>query len=456
MKTAPPRDPGCSDLAPAGADGQQISGWGRFPSVSARLLAPRSVPEVGRHLQSGSAGFRGICRGLGRSYGDSSLADSVMLMHHLDNFIDFDQVTGILRCCSGVSLSAILHNFSPRGWFLPVVPGTRFVTVGGAIASDVHGKNHHVDGSFSQHVLSLRLMLASGEIIECSQRDNAAIFHASCGGMGLTGVILEATLQLLPVRSAFIEQRSCRSHNLKESMQLIEEHDQARYSVAWLDCMARGDKLGRSLLFLGEHCADNEVQAPGTLQLKVPFTTPAMLLNRHSMSLFNQVYYRAAGRKKAASRIHYQSYFFPLDSITGWNRLYGKNGFLQYQFVLPAETAYEGIREVLDRITAAGKGSFLSVLKKFGAANNNPLSFPTAGYTLTLDFKFEADLLPLLELLDRIVLHHGGRLYLAKDARMSREVFRQSYPRWEEFAALREELGATTVFNSLQSRRLGL
>ena len=437
----------------------KISGWGRYPSMQASILSPRSAAELSSHFQSAAGeSFQGISRGLGRSYGDSSLAKNVIQTRHLDNFISFDEKEGVLCCNAGISLGTILDNFTARGWFLPVVPGTRFVTVGGAIASDVHGKNHHIDGSFSRHLISLRLILASGEVISCSESEHAEIFHATCGGMGLTGVIVDATLQLRPVSSAFVNQQTIKSSNLRDCFDQIEAHTSAHYSVAWLDCMARGENLGRALLFLGEHCPDDERDGrqKRNSSLNVPFSTPALLLNRYSMRIFNRLYYKAGGQSESSSRIHYKKYFFPLDSISNWNRLYGGRGFLQYQFVLPPETAYQGIHEVLSRITAAGKGSFLSVLKKFGEANANLLSFPTSGYTLTLDFKYEADLLPLLRQLDSIVLQHSGRLYLAKDARMSEAVFKSSYPRWQEFVALREKIGATGVFSSLQSQRLGI
>ncbi len=438
----------------------KISGWGRYPGMQASILSPRSLAELSSHFQSAAGeSFQGITRGLGRSYGDSSLANQVIQTRHLDNFISFDESTGVLCCHAGVSLGAILDNIAARGWFIPVVPGTRFVTVGGAIASDIHGKNHHIDGSFSRHLISMRLMLASGEVINCSETEHAEIYHATCGGMGLTGVVVDASLQLRRISSAFVNQQGIKTNNLRECFDQIEAQNSAHYSVAWLDCMAQGEDLGRALLFLGEHCSDDERdqrQKRRNPTVNIPFTTPGLLLNRYSMRLFNRLYYKAAGRPEHSSRIHYKKYFFPLDSISNWNRLYGGRGFLQYQFVLPPETAYQGIHEILCRITAAGKGSFLSVLKKFGEANANLLSFPTSGYTLTLDFKYEADLLPLLEQLDTLVLHHGGRLYLAKDARMSEAVFKSSYPRWQEFAAVREKIGAIGVFSSLQSQRLGI
>jgi decaprenylphospho-beta-D-ribofuranose 2-oxidase len=445
-------------------DRTKISGWGRFPTACARVLSPRSVGELQDLLarESASTAFDGIARGQGRSYGDSALAANVVETGHLDSLLAFDEIAGTLHCRSGVTLGEILRLLTPKGWFLPVLPGTRHVSVGGAIAADVHGKNHHCDGSFCDHVISLELMLPSGETIICSPVVNPALFHATCGGMGLTGIIVAASLQLRRTSSSQIIQRTHVATSLEHCFEQITQHADARYSVAWLDCLARASSLGRSVLFVAEHAdgtLEKRAAMPRRLQPGIPMDTPAALLNRYSIGAFNALYYARHRTRHNASgeqMLDYQQFFFPLDGIANWNRLYGRGGFLQYQCVLPEESSLQGLRLVLDRVSAAGKGSFLSVLKRFGPANRNLLSFPLAGYTLTLDFKFESDLLPLLATLDAIVLDHGGRLYLAKDARMSAETFRRSYPRWQEFRALRVDIGADRIFNSLQSRRLGL
>ncbi|MDT8429786.1 MAG: FAD-binding oxidoreductase [Pseudomonadales bacterium] len=437
-----------------------VQGWGRFPVIKASILAPRDEPEASALLRR-EQGFNGISRGQGRSYGDSALASALIQSTYLDQFLAFDHDTGRLRCGSGITLGTILQTLLPRGWFLPVVPGTQFVSVGGAIACDVHGKNHHRDGSFCDYLLSLSLLLPGGEILDCSPTQHPDIFHATCSGMGLTGVILEATLQMTKVSGGLIEQRISRAGNLQASFELIEANSSAHYSVAWLDCMARGAQRGRSVLFTGEHITSEpsskpEIRIRKYPALSVPFSLPSLLLNRYSIELFNRLYYARAGSITASQSIDYQQYFFPLDGIGHWNRLYGRKGFVQYQFVMPEDSALAGMTAVLKKINAAGKGSFLSVLKKMGPANNNLLSFPMAGYTLALDFKFEQQLLPLLDTLDAIVLDHGGRIYLAKDARMSSSTFKKSYPAWQQLDSLRERLGAKSVFNSMQSQRLGL
>src|SRR5690606_7252593 len=431
----------------------KLQSWGRFPTMDSTVYTPASLPEMRGLLQSQSS-FNGIARGLGRSYGDSALADQVVRSTRLDHFLGFNPETGLLRCSAGTSLADILRHFAPQGWFLPVLPGTRFVTVGGAIASDVHGKNHHLDGTFGAHVDSLRLMLANGDIVECSRISNPRLFHATCGGMGLTGIIVDATLHLVRVPGSAVMQKTLRAESLEDVMALFEANAESTYSVAWIDCLARGSAMGRSLLYLGDHAHDNRFSAPRQGRLTVPVSAPSLLLNRHTMHLFNSLYFKRP--IKASERIEPGSYFFPLDGISNWNRLYGKKVFLQYPFVVPTQGAQQAIAKVLQRTSTAGKGSFLSVLKKFGAGNNNLLSFPMHGYTLAMDFKWERNLFPLLDELDAIVLDHGGRLYLAKDARMSEQSFKRGYPRWEEFASIRAEYQADTRFNSLQSRRLGL
>jgi len=435
----------------------KLHSWGRYPVTESRLHVPRSGRDIGALLRKAAPDkAEVIARGLGRSYGDSALAADVVQMQALDNLLHFDETSGMLRCAAGVSLDTLLQIFLPRGWMLPVVPGTRFVTVGGAIASDVHGKNHHGAGTFGDHVCTLSLLQACGDVIECSPALHADLFNATCGGMGLTGIVLEATLQLQRVPGSAILQQTVRTANLEDVFTRFEEHADATYSVAWLDCLARGDALGRSLLFLGEHAEDGRFLAPRPGALTVPCNAPAFLLNRYSIGAFNTLYYQRRIAPLARQRIEADSYFFPLDGISHWNRLYGANGFLQYQCVMPQDAALRGITRLLTATSDAGKGSFLSVLKKFGAANAHWLSFPMQGYTLAMDFKVERSLLPFLEELDRIVLDHGGRLYLAKDARMSADTFRRSYPRWEEFRALRLASGADRLFNSLQSQRLGL
>ena len=432
-----------------------LHSWGRYPRLAARQHQPADVDALRALLASDTTGAC-IARGSGLSYGDSALAGEVVSSLGLRQVCELDATAGVLRCAAGFSLREVLGEIMPRGWFLPVLPGTAMVSVGGAVAADVHGKNHHRDGSFCDHVLGLSLMLADGEVAQCGPTQRPELFQATCGGMGLTGIILEAELQLVPITSPMMITRSQPAAGLDESLALLEIHDQARYSVAWLDCLARGAGIGRGIMYLAEHEVGGEprkIRRPG---LRVPFTTPAALLNRYSLSWFNFAYYRWQHFRAGRSRLDHEAYFFPLDRIGNWNRLYGSAGFLQYQFVMPVDRGREGIAKVLKRVSDAGKGSFLSVLKKMGPANGNPLSFPCAGYTLALDFKREASLFPLLDELDAIVLDHGGRIYLAKDARMSETVFKAGYPGWERFLAVKQEVDPEMRFRSAQSDRIGL
>lgn len=430
------------------------SGWGRYPRHSASILQPRTVPEVSRLILGEKGPWIG--RGMGRSYGDSALADQVISSLQLNHLHSFNDKTGILSCAAGTTLSEILDVFVPRGWFLPITPGTKFVSVGGAIASDVHGKNHHIHGCFSECLDSIELLLGDGRLLSCSRNEHPELFHATCGGMGLTGIICSAALRLLPIESAYIEQTTYKAANLEAAFKLFEQHGNSTYSVAWIDCLASGKALGRSLLMIGEHARDGRLELPETKTLSVPVDMPPALLNRFSIQAFNTLYYQRMLRQVSRQYVSYESFFYPLDGIQQWNRLYGKPGFIQYQFVIPKAAGLKGMSQILERISASHKGSFLAVLKSFGAANNNYLSFPMEGYTLALDFKLEPGLLELLDELDSMVLDHGGRFYLAKDARMSEATFKQSQPNWQKFQEIRAHYGAIGKFASLQSQRLGL
>jgi FAD/FMN-containing dehydrogenase len=363
----------------------------------------------------------------------------------------------MVACESGVSLAELIEAFLPRGWFPATTPGTKFITIGGAVASDVHGKDHHRRGCFSRGVSSFDLMLADGKVVRCSRQKHKELFLATCGGMGLTGVILAVTLQLQRLGSAYIRETTIRAANLREVFELFEAQQQAPYSVAWIDCLATGEHLGRSLLMLGEPVNDGRLELPqARKQLAIPVELPGWCLNQYAIKLFNHLYYQRIPAAGLGRTVHLEEFFYPLDRIAHWNRLYGPQGFTQYQLVLPKAASFQGLQEILTRVSRAGVGSFLGVLKLFGPENDNYLSFPLEGYTLALDFKINRGLFPLLEELDRIVVHHGGRLYLTKDVRMSPEVFRRGYPRWEKFLALREKLGLKNKFNSLQSKRLAV
>jgi decaprenylphospho-beta-D-ribofuranose 2-oxidase len=435
---------------------EALSGWGRYPVQRCPVYRPEAARDVPTVLTAAAGPL--IPRGLGRSYGDAALnPDGVLSTLRLDRFLAFDPAAGVLECEAGVSLGDVVETFLPRGFFPLVTPGTRHVTVGGAIACDVHGKNHHVDGTFAAGVLGFRLALPTGDVVECARDAEPELFWATVGGMGLTGVILTARLQLRPVEAAAVRVDYRRTRGLDETLDAFHREDQDyRYSVAWIDCLARGPRLGRSVLMRANDApADGALRLPRRRGLAVPLTPPSGLLNRFSIRWFNALYY---GRHPDARDrpVPYDRYFWPLDGIGAWNRLYGPRGFVQYQVALPPERGRDGLVALLERIGQARRAPFLAVLKRFGAANHSPLSFPMEGYTLALDLPVTQGLEPFVRTLDRITLDHGGRVYLAKDALLDAATFHAMYPRADEFLAVRRRVDPEGRLASSLARRVGL
>jgi FAD/FMN-containing dehydrogenase len=378
--------------------------------------------------------------GNGRSYGDSCLnvGGALLQTRSMDRFIAFDRDTGVLACEAGVLLAEILRLVVPAGWFLPVVPGTCHITVGGAIANDVHGKNHHHAGTFGGHVRRLELLRSDGERLVCSPSENTQCFEATIGGLGLTGVVTSAELQLRRIPGPRMALETRRFTNLDEFFSQCEEAERtSEYTVAWIDCLGRGKQLGRGLLQRADHAAA-VASDPGAAPRKVtvPFPLPVSLVNGLSLRVFNTLHYHRQLAGTTQTRPSFQSFFFPLDGILHWNRLYGPTGFYQYQCVVPPVAARDAIAELLDTIARSGQGSFLAVLKRFGSMSSpGMLSFPREGVTLALDFPNKgAAVERLFESLDRIVGDAGGTLYPAKDGRMPGALFRSGYPRWQEFS----------------------
>lgn len=412
-----------------------VQSWGRYPRTQQELTTisdrHRALPVQARPA---------LPYGNGRSYGDSCLNDRGVLLHTrgLDRFIAFDPATGLLTCEAGVLFSEILALVVPQGWFLPVTPGTRFVTVGGAIANDVHGKNHHRAGSMGHHVLAFELLRTTGERLVCTPEQNAPWFAATVGGLGLTGLITWATIQLRRIAGPWMSGESLRFRSLGEFFELSAASDRDyEYTVAWIDCASKGAALGRGLFSRANHAPahpDQRPHAPGR-RLSVPVIPPFSLINPLSLKLFNQLYYHRQRREVVRATTHYEPFFYPLDGIRDWNRIYGPRGFLQYQCVVPPEHAPQAMAELAGLISASGGGSFLAVLKQFGSIPaRGMLSFPRPGATLALDFPNTGKAtFELLERLDRIVESTGGAVYPAKDARMSGAHFRQYFPRWNEF-----------------------
>lgn len=408
-----------------------------------------------------------IARGQGRSYGDAALNahGTVVLTERVGRLLELDTETGILRAEAGATLDHVLQAVVPHGWFPPVVPGTRFVSLGGCVAADVHGKNQHRAGSFGHHVLSLQLILANGSRVRCSRDDNPELFTATIGGMGLTGIIGEIRLQLTRIETASLQVQYRRTTDLQHTLALFEDPDwDDDHTVAWIDCLTGGAQMGRGVVSRAHHAtaaeladADEPLRLHARAPRNVPFDLPGWVLNRHSLGLYNRLYYRRHAGLESARSEHCLQHFFPLDGIGQWNRLYGRRGFVQYQCLLPSESAPTGLPALLQELKHHGIPVFLAVLKRFTGDGAGLLSFPTPGYTLALDMPVGApDLFDALARLDRQVIEQGGRVYLAKDARLDAAAFRAMYPRYEEWLQIKREVDPDNRIQSSLSRRLNL
>ena len=454
-------------LEPQPAPRERLTGWGRTAPSVAEVLRPRTREQVVQAVAE--AGPRGvIARGLGRSYGDpaQNAGGRVLDLTSMDRILDVDLEQGLAVVEPGVSLQQLMQAMLPFGFFVPVTPGTRYVTVGGAIASDIHGKSHHADGSFAQHVASLDLLLADGSVRTLTPESDPVLFWATAGGMGLTGVVLRATLRMMPVETSRILVETQRVADLDEAMERMTATDaDYRFSVASLDNLATGPALGRGWVESGNFATRDQLPpklratplafSPKPLAT-MPNLFPSGLLNRRTVRLMNEANFRRAPKAAHPHLVSIGAFFHPLDAIHDWNRVYGPAGFLQYQFVVPFE-ATATLRRIVERVAVQGAPSFVTVLKRFGPASPGYLSFPTEGWTLTYDFPTGTPgLAGLLRWMDAQVLDAGGRLYLAKDSRMSPGDVEAMYPRLEAFRKVRAEVDPHGVFVSDQSRRLSL
>jgi FAD/FMN-containing dehydrogenase len=403
---------------------------------------------------------------MGRGYGDAAICGEghTVLTERLDRMLSFDDETGVLRAEAGVSLADILTTFVPRGWFLPVTPGTKFCSLGGCLAADVHGKNHHVDGAFSQHVTSARIIPADGAERIISPDKNSDLFWATAGGMGLTGFITEVSLKLKKIETSWMAVKHTPTKDLDQTLDFLAIDDAENpYSVAWIDCLATGEKLGRSVVMNGRHAAigeiplreNNKLDGSFSKQKPMPFYLPSFVLNKFTVKAFNSLFnLRQGSRGEFVTK--FDPYFYPLDGIKNWGRMYGKKGFVQHQCVLPHESARDGLRAILELVTESGRASFLAVLKKFGPEGRGMLSFPTGGYTLALDFANKPGLDEFHDRLDGIVLNAGGRVYLVKDSRMKADSLPYMYPRLDEFRKVLRQYDPSGKFASDLSRRLNI
>lgn len=438
----------------------ELSGWGGYPRGRVSLFAPETISDVVPPAEESV-----IARGQGRSYGDAAISTTglVMLSERLNRVVCFDEKSGLLQAEAGITIADLLDTFVPKGWFPSVVPGTKFVSVGGCVAADIHGKNHHRAGTFGQYITDLEIVSAHRARVHCTPDDGAELFWATVGGMGLTGIITQVTLKLSPIESPYMVVQHHRGKDLDASLSMLEgESWDDDYTVAWIDCVA-GRSLGRSVLIRGHHAKLSDL--PRRLQeitdnrekrqFKLRFGFPSWALNRFTMAAFNETFYGWQGRRKEAFIDTFDRFFFPLDRIENWNRMYGKKGFVQYQCVLPLAQSQPGLQALMEELIRSRRSSFLSVLKRFGPAGSGLLSFPMEGYTLTLDFPIRDEgLFPFLDRLDDTVLKYGGRVYLAKDARMRPETFRAMYPRFAEWQRIKSRIDPENRFDSDLARRL--
>lgn len=442
----------------------KIAGWGNFPWIESKIFPVRNSSEIKEVIFKEE---KNISRGLGRSYGDQAVNEgrSVILTNRLNHFLGFDSKTGLLECEAGVSLADIIQTFAPKGWFPMINPGTKNVTVGGAIANDIHGKAHHVDGSFVNCVRDFSILLADGTIKTVSRQENQELFRANFGGLGLLGVILKATIQLRRIETTFFTQKTIKVKCLDELLATFEQNDDSyAYSVAWIDSLATGKNLGRGVFTAGNAASledlppklkKNPLQLSSDPKLSLPVYLPHFALNNFTVGILNKVLetVQSSGRPI----VHYGSFFFPLDAVNQWNRAYGKNGFIQYQFVIPLENGQKNIRAILEKIAQSGNAPFLNVLKKFGEGEpESPLSFPMKGYTFAIDFPLRKGLKKLSQELDKMVLDFGGRIYLGKDAMLDKASFQAMYPNYTDWLKVKQKYDPENKFSSNLSRRLGL
>lgn len=440
----------------------ELSGWGANIRSRCKLVEPEVPEEVRKYLGERSL----IARGLGRSYGDPALNEGglVLGMRRMDRFLEFDESTALLRCEAGVSLLQIIQKLGPRGFFPMISPGTQYVTIGGCIANDIHGKAHHSQGSFANCVEAMRVLLANGEVVTCSRTELPDLFWASFGGMGLLGIVLSATIKLKRVETSYYKERAVKAKSLTALMTALDESEQDfAYSVASVDVYGRGDGLGRGIVNMGNTAALSDLPAelrsdplrigPAAAGIPVP-DMPEFALNPLSLRLVNAYVQIKQSHNRAVS--HYLDFTYPLDNFREWYRAYGRRGFTQYQFVIPFADGHANMRRIFDVMTTSGEMPFLNILKRLGKSSGGILSFPTEGYTLAIDFPIRSGTIALTRRLDAMVLECGGRIYLGKDSYVEPETFRKMYPRMDEWLAVKAKYDPDSIFTSDQARRLGL
>ena len=427
------------------------SGWGRFNKVNSEVFALDPKKKIKENLKI-KKNF--IAYGSGRSYGDSCLSENIIMTKFLNKEVKIDAKNGEIECSSSATFEEILKKIIPLGWFVPVSPGTKYVTVGGAIASDVHGKNHHKDGSFSDHLISFLILISSGEEIECSKEKNKDLFLATCGGMGLTGIILKAKFKLIKINSTYIDQETIKTKNLKQTIEVFSNYKEFKYVVAWIDTNSKNQNIGRALIYLGAHSNNKKLEIKRKIKLNIGKFIPSFFSNNFFLKLYSNFYYLISKSEKKT--VYFDDFFYPLDKVSDWNHFYGKKGFIQIQLLVPKINAHESLFKIISFMQKNSQTSFLSTLKEMGPGNKNFLSFPSSGFTLTMDLKVNDKLLNAYPEFEKILKICNAKVYLTKDSLMTESFFKNSYKFINQFKNIKEKYDPKKIFSSIQSRRLGI
>ena len=433
---------------------ENLSGWGNNINVNSNIYLPKNNDDITNLYKKGIA-LNSITRGLGRSYGDSSLDNSIISLKNYEKYIKFDNELGTLECSSNYSLNEILKLIVKKGWFFNVTPGSKFITIGGAIASDVHGKNHHLDGSFCDYIFSFKIITSQGILYNCSKEENLELFQASCGGMGLTGIIVSAKIKLLKIKSKIINTEIIKTKNLEQTIKNFKKFNANKYIVAWIDALAKNEHMGRSVIFIGNHSDEGDLNFFEKIKFSIPKIFPGFLLNRYIIKAFNKFYYFIHKNNKKIKQ-SLNNFFYPLDAIGSWNNLYGKEGFIQIQILITEKNFEEVICKTLEFFQKKKQFSFLTTLKELGIGNENYLSFPSKGYTLTLDLKMNSNLKTIYEEFELLLAQYKTKVYLTKDSFMSKKYFEDTYKKLNKFKEIKNKYDPLNVIKSFQSRRLGL
>ena len=431
-----------------------INGWGKYGNYETRLYKPKTISLIKKKLNK-SFTDTFICRGLGRSYGDSSINNKIINLSNFKKKFQISKIKKEITCSSNFSIKDLLPILLKENFFLKVTSGTQYVTIGGAIASDIHGKNHHKDGSFCDYVNEIQILLANGKILKCSKKKNQKLFFSTCGGMGLTGIILSAKIQLLKIPSSFIKEIMIKSNSLTETLSYFKKYNHKKYLASWIDTNATNKNLGRGIMYIGEHTKQKNKDFVKKTSLKIHFNFPNFFLNNFFLKLLSKIYFiKSLNYKEHVVDI--KKYFYPLDNIENWNMIYGNKGFVQIQILISNQNLVKNLKKIILFFQKKNQISFVSTLKKMGAKNKNLLSFPENGYTITFDIKNNPNLKNFYDELEKILIKMNAKIYLTKDILMTKKYFKKTYSNASKFIRYKKIYDPKFKFTSYQSKRLGI